>query len=252
MEYRHIDISAADNAYRLFAFYRNLVVHYGCNARGSRSFGNDLFLFEQVEYRAAYLVFGDGNDTVNIFAAYIVCKRARFFYGYSVGNCRYIRQNFTLVCFKTAYHACGTGSLNTVNLDIGIERFYCKCNTADKSAAADRHHYRLDIGQLVEKFKSYRALSGNDILVVERMYERISFLFFQLYCPLVRIVIHSRHETYLRAIAACCLNLAHGSAFGQADERLYSVRRSTQCHALRMVSCRAGNDTFSLFLVRKL
>lgn len=99
----------------------------------------------------------------------------------------------------------------------GLRGFH-ECYAADKSATAYGDYYGFDIRQLFKDFKSDSALSGNDIRVIERVDERVSFLLFEFQGILVGIIVDSRHKAYVSSIALCRLYFAHWRAFGKADD----------------------------------
>ena len=84
------------------------------------------------------------------------------------------------------------------------------------------------------------------------MYKSITFFIAQLNGTLVSIVIDTGHQTDVRTIAAGCLHLADGSAFGQTDEALDAIVLCSQCHTLGMVSGRTCNHTAGFLLIGEL
>ena len=94
---------------------------------------------------------------------------------------------------QTLHHAGSTLSLHTVHLHIRVERLDGKRHTRNQSAAAHRHHNRLHLGQLVQNLQTYRTLTGNHVLVVKGMHKGVAVLVAQLQCPLISIIVDTRH-----------------------------------------------------------
>ena len=107
-------------------------------------------------------------------------------------------------------------------------------------------------GRLVEQFKTDGALSGDDILVVEGVDEGVAVLVAQLQRALVGVVRGTGHEAHLGAELLGGLHLGDGCALGQTDERLDAHGGGAECHTLRVVARRAGDDALLLFLFGEL
>ena len=101
-----------------------------------------------------------------------------------------------MVVVYAVVHAGSTLGLYAVNLNAGVERLDGIGHTAYQSTAADGHHYGLYIGQLVQQFQTYSALSGYHVLVIERVNKGVAVLVAQLQGPAVGIVIHAWHQAY--------------------------------------------------------
>ena len=153
---------------------------------------------------------------------------------------------------QTLHHAGSTLSLHTIDLDLGVERLDGKRHTRNQSAAAHRHHDSLHLGQLVQNLQANRPLTGNHVLVVERMYKGIAVLVAQLQCPLISIIVDSRHQTHLSAQSLGSLHLRYRSALGQTYQALHTHDSSTERHTLGMVARRTGYYTLCLLFWSEL
>ena len=80
-------------------------------------------------------------------------------------------------------------------------------HAGDEPAAADRHDDRVELGPVLHHFEPQRPLSGNQLLVVERVDVGQPFVANQLLCLLVRLVPDGAVQDDLRAVAARCRDL---------------------------------------------
>ena len=212
----HVDVAAAHQADGLLALDGHFAEHRRCDAHRSGTLGYHLLLLHEAQYGGANLVFGHKSYLVNIFRAYFISKVARCFHGDTVRNGRYVGKSLGVMVAYALVHAGRAGRLDAVHLHVGLQRLYGVSHSADEPAAAYWHHDGLQVGQLVEQFKAYCALSGDYVVVVEGVDEGVAVLVAQLECALISVVIHAGNEANLRPQAACGLNLADWRALGQA------------------------------------
>ena len=125
-------------------------------------------------------------------------------------------------------------------------------DAADQTAAADGHDDRVDVGQLVEDLEPDRPLSRDDVVIVERMDERVAVLVFEFKRLVVGVVVDALDEADLGAEAFCRLDLGDGRDVGQTDQRLDAVVSRRERDALRVVARRAGDDSALFLLVGEL
>ncbi len=153
---------------------------------------------------------------------------------------------------QTLYHTCCSFCLNTIYLDVRIQRLDGKGYTRDKSAATYRNDDSFYIWQLVENLQTDGALSGDDILIIERMNEGVAMLIFQFQRLLVGIIVNARYQTDFSTQSLGSFYLGDRSTFRQTDEALDAHGCSSQRYTLCMVARRTGYHTLRLFFIGEL
>ena len=124
--------------------------------------------------------------------------------------------------------------------------------TRDKSAATYRNDDSFYIWQLVENLQTDGALPGDDILIIERMYEGVAMLISQFQRLLVGIIVNARYQTDFSTQSLGCFYLRDRSTFWQTDKTLHSHGGGTESYTLCMVARRTGYHTLRLFFIGEL
>ncbi len=157
-----------------------------------------------------------------------------------------------LALFERRSHRRRSARLHAEYFHIGAQGLDGECHARNQAAAADRHDYRLHIRHLLKDLKADSSLAGYNLGVVEGVHESIAVLFLQLHSLGVGVVIYARHQTNLGAVALGSLYFRYRGTGREAYQRLDTVVRRTESHALRMIACRAGYYTAALLLVGEL
>ena len=248
----YVDVTAAYHADGLLALHRHLVVHHGSHACCSGTFSHHLLAFEELQDGCADLVLAYGDDFIHIVGAGFEGELSRFLHGDAVGYGCHRWQLLLLVVVETLNHAGCSLCLDSIDLDVRVERLDGESDSRNQSAATYRYYHSFHIRQLVEDFQSDGSLSGNHLLVIERMHEGIAVLIPQLQRLLVSVIIDTRNQADLCTQTLGCLYLGDRGTLGQTDEALHSHGGSAESHTLCVVACRTGNHTFLLLFLREL
>ena len=235
----NIDVAAGDEAYDLLALYGYLIEHYSRNGNCASALCDELLLLDERQDSRRDLVVGNGNDLVNVLAAYIKGMLTGFLYLDSVRDGGNIVKALDLAVSYGVHHAGSSGGLYAVNLDFRIELLYGICNAGDKSAAADRNYDSVNVRELLKHLQTDGALTCDNVLVVERVNEGVALLIAELESLRVGVVVNALYQADLCAVGLGSLYLRDRRAVGQADERLDTGSGSRESNALRVVSCGA-------------
>ena len=239
-EGRDVHVAAGDDRHGLEVRV-DLVEEVGGDARGASALGDGLRALQQADDRGCDLVLGDGHDFVNVFFHDGERQVARRQHMDAVGDRGSVLHGGHSAAAVGDEHGGNGGRLHADDLHVGAHGLDRHGHAADESAAADGNDDLLHVGHLVENLKADRALTGDDIGIVERVGEGVALGLAQTGRLGRRVVIHARHEHDLRAVAAGGLDLQQGRALGHADHGLDAESRRGQRHALRMVAGGAGD-----------
>ena len=248
----YVDITAAYHADGFLALHRNLVVHYCCHAGRTGTFGYHLLTLYEFQDGCTDLILAHCYDFVYIVGAGFKSNLSRFLYGNTISYGRYRRQLLLFMIVQTLDHTCCSFCLNTIYLDVRIQRLDGKGYARDKSAATYRNDDSFYIWQLVENLQTDGALPGDDILIIERMNEGVAMLIFQFQRLLVGIIVNARYQTDFCTQSLGSFYLGDRSTFRQTDEALDAHGCSSQRYTLCMVARRTGYHTLRLFFIGEL
>ena len=115
-------------------------------------------------------------------------------------------------------------------------------DAADQPAAADGDDQRVEVGLRAQHLDAYRALAGDDQLVVERVDEGQALLVGELQRVLARLVEGVAVQHDLGAEAARALDLDHRRRQRHHDHRAQAQPLRVVRHTLRVVAGRRGDD----------
>ena len=151
--------------------------------------------------------------------------------------------------FERRFHARRAVRLYAVNPNCGADGFERERDACDQSAAADRHDNDVDVGNLFGDLQPDRALSRDNVLVVERVDKSVTVFVAQLQRAGVSVIVNAFHKAELRAVSARRFHFGNGRARRQTDKRFDAVFRRGKRYALRMVACGTGDNAFSFFFL---
>ena len=126
--------------------------------------------------------------------------------------------------------------MHAIHLHARLEHLHGESDTCDEPSPANRNDDLIDIRKLVEYLKPYRALSGNDIRVIERMDHSAAGFLHDLQCAVVGIIIDALHKLDSCPIGPRRLNLRYRSTFRDADYGIDSLPCCGKCDPLRMIA----------------
>ena len=161
-------------------------------------------------------------------------------------------QRLVLVVVEGVLHAGGTGSLHTVDLDLGAQALDGESHAGDQAAAADGHDDRIHIGQLVQDLQADGALARDDQLVIVGVDEGHAGLLLELDGAVVGVVVGTLDQLYLRAQALGAFHFHNRGTVGHADHTFNAHAGGGQRHALGMVAGRAGDHALGAFFLAQL
>ena len=225
----------------------HLVKQKSSNGRSACALGQRLSSFQQGDDRRSDFILTDGHDVVDILLNQAECQITR-------------RQNVNAVCDGRAVldrrdhaaaerheHGRHRRRLDADNLDIRAHGLYRRGDTADQSAASDGDDDLFHIRHLLQDLQTDGSLSRNDIRIIEGMRKGIALFSGKALCFPGGIVIDSRNQNHLGAVAPCCFHFQNRSPLRHADDRLDPEAGSGQRDALGMVAGAAGDYTPACF-----
>ena len=219
-------------------------------------FQNAACVQENVFDGGADIVGIDQNDIINIFAGYSEGFFADQFDCCTIGNQADILQIDASACIKALFHGAGVGGFDTDYADFRTDLFDIGGNAGDQASAADRYEDGMDrSGMLTENFHADRALSCNDIGIVERMDEGQMSFFFQFLGVVAGIGERIAIQYDFDIVAAMCADGLYldGRGGGRHGDDGPAVKSSGgQCDALGMVACRSADHAFFQLVGRKI
>src|SRR6185295_5007093 len=113
----------------------------------------------------------------------------------------------------------------------------------DEPAAADRHDERVELVRVLEHLERHGALTGDDVVVIERMHVRASALARDLERDRVRFVVATVREHGLRAAALDSGELGERYTLGEHDGHRRANKLRGERDALPVVPGGCGHDT---------
>ena len=140
---------------------------------------------------------------------------------------------------KHGGHRC---RLNADDLDVRAHGLDRDRNAADQSAAADGDDDLFHIGHLIQDLQPDGTLTRDDIGIVEGMGKGIALFPGKALRFPGGVVIDSRDQDDLGAVAPCRLHLQDGCALRHTDDRLDPETGGGQGDALGVVAGAAGDD----------
>ena len=244
----HVDVAAGNQADRFLARQRQLAEQCGGHRRGTCALGDELLVLHQRQNGRGDLVLADRNDLVHVLADHVERRLAGRLDRNAVGKGHGAVQRFIFVVVEGVLHAGRTRGLHAVDLYLRAQALDGERHAGDQTAAADRHDDRVHIGQLVEDFETNRSLPCDDQLVIIRMNEGHAGLLLQLHGAVMRVVVGALDQLDLGTEALCALYLHNRGTVRHTDNAFDAHTGRGQCHALRMVARRAGNDALRALL----
>ena len=203
----NVDVSARYDSDNSLASQVEFTCHYSRNCGRARALGYHLLLFYQSEDGARYFIIGNESYFVDIVTNKSKGIVARLLDRYSVRYRGYRRQAFDFAVLYRIVHTRRTCSLNSVDLD---RRTYLLCgirDAGDKSSAAYRNDYCVNVVEVAQYFECDRSLTGDNILIVERMNEGIALAVAKLDSSLICIIIAALDEADIGTETLCRLDL---------------------------------------------
>ena len=187
-----------------------------------RALGDELVFLDQREQGAHDLHLRDGDDLIEVAAAEFECKLPRRAHGTAVCNRVGGGQGDRAPAGERSFHAGGVLRLNTDDLHLRVDELHCERNAGGKSAAADGHEDRVHILERVNHLEGNRALTDEDIAVIEGMNVDKALLLLQLKTVRIGIVKSVAVENDRRAERACCLHFQNRRCGRHADDGIYA------------------------------
>ena len=119
--------------------------------------------------------------------------------------------------------------------------FYRACDASDQAAASDRHHYRIQIGNLLQYFQTDGPLPCDHAVVVEAVHEDEPLIPFAPAGLLQSFIEVTSVEDHFRTPGLGGRNLHQRRELGHADFGANPAARGVVRHSLRMIAGR-GRD----------
>ena len=172
-----IDVTTGDHAHNLLTLDGEFAEHSGCHGNGACALGNHLLLFNESQDGGCNFVFGDGGDIVYILADHIERNAAGLLDGDTVCDGGNRGKCLDFAVPDGVEHTGCTGCLNAVDFDGRPDGLNGVSNTGDQAAAADGNDDRINVIQVIDDFQTNGALTGDDVFVIEGMYEGVPGIF---------------------------------------------------------------------------
>ena len=120
----NVDVAAGYEAHDLLALYGYLIEHYSRNGNCASALCDELLLLDERQDSRRDLVVGNGNDLVNVLAAYIKGMLTGFLYLDSVRDGGNIVKALDLAVSYGVHHAGSSGGLYAVKGDSADHLLY--------------------------------------------------------------------------------------------------------------------------------
>ena len=144
-------------------------------------------------------------------------------------------------CFYRLLHTARVIGLHANHFNLRANLFdkcrYACCQTT----AANRNKNRIDIAVLTEDFHADGSLAGNHIRIIKRRNISQLFLFSQLHCIIIGIIVRHAFQYHFATAALDRVNFNFGRCFRHHDDGTATQILRRQSHTLRMVA-RAGSN----------
>ena len=146
--------------------------------------------------------------------------------------------------------------LNTNNLDFLAELLLLRADSSgqasQQTAAANTHNHGVNIRNLLQDFQTDRALTGNNVFIVEGVHEHRAGLF-GIALRLRQSLIHGHTvQLNLSTVVTGRGNLRQRRTQRHVNTSLNAQTVSRQSHTLRMVTRARRHNATLLLLLRKL
>ena len=164
--------------------------------------------------RRRNFVFGNGYDVVNVLLNHLEGGVAGMLNRDTVCKCGNAGESDLFALLAAFVHAGCVCRLYTVYLDGGTELFDGERDTRDQTAATDRNDDGVNIGHLIENFKTYGTLTCDNKLIIKRVNEGSACFFLKLDRLCIRIVVCAGGENDLCAETLGGFYLAGGEENG--------------------------------------
>ena len=163
--------------------------------------------FDEGEQGTHDLHLGDGDDLVEVTAAERERECACRAYGAAISNGIGRREGDGVSAGECCFHAGGIFRLNADDLHLWVDGFCPEGNAGGKSAAADGDKDGIYVFECVDHLKGDRALSNDDVAVVEWMDVDVAMLFLQFEAVCIGVVESVAVKYNGRAECPCRLHL---------------------------------------------
>jgi len=239
---RNVDVAPAHHDDDFFARNGQLTIDQGRGGGGSRAFGQGFFALQQQQDCVGDFLIVDGNDFVDIFLNHGQGPIASPADGNTVGDGGGSGEGNGFALGHSSFHRGQPGRLHSVDFDLGIAFLDGAGDAGDQPAAADGHDYGLDIGKLLENFKTDGSLAGDDGIVIEGMDEDEVIVLCALQGGFVGSVVISAVKNDVGSIAPGSGDFGQGSGKWHVDARANTALPGMVGKALGVVSSRSGDD----------
>ena len=167
----NVDVAAGEDADDLFALDVDLVVEHGRERSGAGGLNDLLAALEQQQNSGSDLVIGNRDNAVHILLDILKGLFARGLYGNTVSDGVHgIGRNALTGAERICDCRCAL-SLYADDLDARVDLLGAGSDTGDQSAAAGRNEDHVDKRQVAQDLERDGALTGHDVLIIERMDE---------------------------------------------------------------------------------
>ena len=163
----HVDIAARYDQADIFFREREFFIDQSGEGHGRGAFGDGFFDLEQEQHRVGDLAFAHRNDFIDVTFYQFERRRADGAHRDTIGDRRRGRNLCRRAIRQSRFHRRHPFGLHADDTDLWHQCFERERDAGDQTAAAYRHHNRVQIGILFVKLETDGALTGDDPGIVE-------------------------------------------------------------------------------------
>ena len=240
----NVDVAAGEDADDLFALDVDLVVEHGRERSGAGGLNDLLAALEQQQDGGGDLVVGDRDNAVYVLLDIFEGLFARSLYRDAVCDGVNGIRRLALARAEGVRDRRSTLGLYADDLDARVDLLGAGSDTGDQSAAAGRNEDHVDKRQVAQDLERDGALTGHDVLIVERMDELRAGL------PGLGIgfVINVARQNDISAVALGRGDLGDRRGARHDDGGLDADRACREGNALCVVACGGCDDCVQVAL----
>ena len=244
----NVDVAAGEHTDDLLALDVHLVVED--SRERSRAGGlNDLLAsLKQQQNSGRDFVVRNRNDAVHVLLDVLEGLFARGLYRDAVRNGVNGVGRLALARAEGVRDSRSALGLYADDLDARVDLLCAGRHAGNQSAAAGRNENHVNERQVAQDFERDGALTGHDVLIVERMDELRAGLLTDLARLGVGFVVDVARENDVRAVALRRGDLGDRRGARHDDGGLDADRACREGNALCVVACRGGNDCVQVAL----
>ena len=260
LQHQHrVNIAAGEHTHdrtQVAVLFLQLAVHKRRHGHRTGRLHHKLVTFHQEDQGASNIVFAHGRHIVH----QLLDDGERHLAGAAHRNTvsdggNLLQRHQSIRCQRQRVR-CRVFRLNTNNLDLLAELLLLRADssgqTSQQTAAANTHNHGVNIRNLLQDFQTDRALTGNNVFIVEGVHEHRAGLF-GVALRLRQSLIHGHAvQLNLSTVVTGCSNLRQRRTQRHVNTGFNAQTVSSQGHTLSVVTRARRHNAALLLLLGKL